>query len=38
MNKHNGLNSLLFTTNRPNIVMDRGEGMYLWDTDGKKNI
>ena len=38
MNKHNGLNSLLFTTNRPNIVMDRGEGMYLWDTDGKKYL
>lgn len=27
--------SILFTTKRPNIVMERGEGMYLWDTEGK---
>ncbi|WP_036708791.1 aspartate aminotransferase family protein [Paenibacillus pinihumi] len=27
--------SVLFTANRPNIVMERGEGMYLWDTAGK---
>lgn len=27
--------SILFTTMRPNIVMERGEGMYLWDTEGK---
>ncbi|MBC2579268.1 acetylornithine/succinylornithine family transaminase [Clostridium sp. DJ247] len=27
--------SVLFTTNRPNIVMERGKGMYLWDTEGK---
>ncbi|SFF11201.1 acetylornithine/N-succinyldiaminopimelate aminotransferase [Paenibacillus algorifonticola] len=27
--------SILFTAKRPELVMDRGEGMYLWDTDGK---
>lgn len=27
--------SILFTTNRPDIVMERGQGMYLWDTNGK---
>ena len=27
--------SLLFVTSRPNIVMEKGSGMYLWDTDGK---
>lgn len=27
--------SILFTTNRPDIVMERGQGMYLWDTTGK---
>lgn len=27
--------SILFTTKRPNIVMERGEGVYLWDTEGK---
>lgn len=30
--------SILFTTNRPNIVMERGEGVYLWDTDGKSYL
>jgi acetylornithine/N-succinyldiaminopimelate aminotransferase len=30
--------SLLFVTNRPSIVMEKGEGMYLWDTDGKKYL
>lgn len=30
--------SILFTTVRPNIVMERGEGMYLWDTEGKSYI
>ncbi|WP_127582339.1 aspartate aminotransferase family protein [Paenibacillus koleovorans] len=30
--------SLLFTANRPDIVMERGEGMYLWDTEGKKYL
>jgi acetylornithine/N-succinyldiaminopimelate aminotransferase len=28
-------NSILFTTNRPNIVMKHGKGMYLLDTEGK---
>lgn len=27
--------SLLFVTSRPNIVMEKGKGMYLWDTEGK---
>ncbi|MDF2814027.1 MAG: argD1 [Paenibacillus sp.] len=27
--------SILFTAARPEIVMERGEGMYLWDTEGK---
>ena len=27
--------SILFTTNRPDIIMERGQGMYLWDTAGK---
>ena len=31
-------NSLLTVTSRPNTVMDRGEGMYLWDTDGNKYL
>ncbi|MBJ6362347.1 aspartate aminotransferase family protein [Paenibacillus sp. GCM10012307] len=26
--------SLLFTANRPKMIMERGEGMYLWDTEG----
>jgi acetylornithine/N-succinyldiaminopimelate aminotransferase len=26
--------SLLFVTSRPNIVMEKGKGMYLWDTEG----
>lgn len=30
--------SILFTTKRPDIVMEHGEGMYLWDTDGKKYL
>ena len=30
--------SILFTTARPELIMDRGEGMYLWDTDGKKYL
>jgi len=30
--------NILFTANRPEIVMERGEGMYLWDTDGKKYL
>jgi len=30
--------SILFTTKRPDIVMERGAGMYLWDTEGKKYL
>lgn len=30
--------SIMFTTTRPNIVMDHGKGMYLWDTNGKKYL
>ncbi|KOF55633.1 acetylornithine aminotransferase [Clostridium sp. DMHC 10] len=27
--------SILFTTNRPNVIMEHGKGMYLWDTSNK---
>lgn len=30
--------SILFTTVRPEVVMERGSGMYLWDTNGKKYL
>ncbi|GLX67557.1 aspartate aminotransferase family protein [Paenibacillus glycanilyticus] len=30
--------SLLYTANRPDIVMNRGEGMYLWDTEGNRYL
>ncbi|NOU98058.1 acetylornithine/succinylornithine family transaminase [Paenibacillus sp. LMG 31456] len=30
--------SILFTAARPELVMERGEGMYLWDTDGKRYL
>jgi len=30
--------SILFTTSRPELIMDRGEGMYLWDTEGKEYL
>ncbi|MDF2962620.1 MAG: argD1 [Paenibacillus sp.] len=30
--------SVLFTAVRPEIVMERGEGMFLWDTEGKKYL
>ena len=30
--------SILFTTVRPNVIMDRGKGMYLWDTERKKYL
>jgi len=30
--------SILFTTKRPDVVMECGEGMYLWDTNGKKYL
>ncbi len=29
---------ILFVANRPEIIMERGQGMYLWDTDGKKYL
>ncbi|MCB2292698.1 acetylornithine/succinylornithine family transaminase [Clostridium algoriphilum] len=31
-------NSILFTTMRPSIVIESGEGMYLWDTEGKNYL
>ncbi|MDQ0111056.1 aspartate aminotransferase family protein [Paenibacillus harenae] len=30
--------SILFTTKRPHIIMERGEGMYMWDTEGKRYL
>jgi hypothetical protein len=30
--------AVLFTSNRPEIVMEKGKGMYLWDTEGKKYL
>ena len=30
--------SILFTTTRPDVVVARGEGMYLWDTEEKKYL
>jgi acetylornithine/N-succinyldiaminopimelate aminotransferase len=30
--------SILFTAVRPDIVMERGQGMYLWDTNGQKYL
>jgi acetylornithine/N-succinyldiaminopimelate aminotransferase len=30
--------SILHTAVRPDIVMERGSGMYLWDTDGNKYL
>jgi len=30
--------AILYTANRPNIVMERGAGMYIWDTDGKSYL
>ena len=35
---HDGLDNILFTTKRADIVMDKGEGMYLWDNNGKKYL
>ena len=29
---------LLYVTDRPPVVMERGEGMYLFDTDGKRYL
>jgi len=31
-------NSILFTTMHPNLVIESGKGMYLWDTEGKKYL
>ncbi len=30
--------SILFVTKRPDIVMEKGRGMYLWDTEGRKYL
>ena len=30
--------SILFTAVRPDLIMDRGAGMYLWDTKGKSYL
>jgi acetylornithine/N-succinyldiaminopimelate aminotransferase len=30
--------SILFTANRPELVMERGEGMYVWDTEGNRYL
>ena len=33
-----GEQSILFTTVRPDVIMERGHGMYLWDTTGKQYL
>ncbi|MEC0230507.1 aspartate aminotransferase family protein [Paenibacillus alba] len=35
---HDASSSLLFVANRPEVVMERGEGMLVWDTEGKKYL
>lgn len=30
--------SILFTAARPDVVMEKGKGMYLFDIDGKKYL
>lgn len=30
--------SILFTTVRPDIVMEQGKGMYLWDSEGRRYL
>ncbi|WP_223192261.1 aspartate aminotransferase family protein [Paenibacillus sedimenti] len=30
--------SILFTAKRPPVVMERGKGMYVWDTDGNRYL
>ena len=35
---HKAKNSTLHTAVRPDIVMERGSGMYVWDTEGKAYI
>lgn len=29
---------VLFTTKRPGVVMEKGKGMYLWDTEGNRYL
>lgn len=31
-------NSIMFTCKRPDVIMEIGKGMYLWDTNGKKYL
>ncbi|HEX3029369.1 MAG TPA: acetylornithine/succinylornithine family transaminase [Clostridia bacterium] len=42
MNTHELVDSakenLLFYAHRPDVVMEKGSGMYLWDTEGKKYL
>lgn len=35
---HASKTSVLSTAVRPEIIMERGEGMYVWDTDGNKYL
>ena len=35
---HKAKHSILKTAVRPDIVMERGSGMYVWDTEGKAYI
>lgn len=30
--------SILFISKRPEVVMEKGKGMYMWDTEGKKYL
>ncbi|WP_010250337.1 aspartate aminotransferase family protein [Acetivibrio cellulolyticus] len=30
--------SILYTSKKPDIIMQKGKGMYLWDTEGKKYL
>jgi acetylornithine/N-succinyldiaminopimelate aminotransferase len=30
--------SILFTVSRPDIIMEKGKGMYLWDTEGRRYL
>ncbi|OME84053.1 acetylornithine transaminase [Paenibacillus sp. FSL A5-0031] len=30
--------SVLFTAHRPSVVMEKGKGMFLWDTDGNRYL
>lgn len=30
--------SILFVSNKPEVVMEKGRGMYMWDTEGKKYL